>query len=143
MRRAGKWLVFLVCGVILAFASPVLADDDVIGLQANRQVRLGPLVLEPGFYVLRADASFANHSLIVVTNGPATEIYGVVMAKLECSWKMRSDEDLLVFDEKDGQMLKKWVVAEKAIGYWFSSTPVSPAVVARVRARMGVPVASR
>jgi len=143
MRNLGNVLVVCMVGALLGLAVPAFADDDVVGLRAIQQVRIGNLTLEPGNYLVRSISTLSNHRLVVVTDTDGRKLYGVVLANLNCSVRMMSKGTDLIFDEADPTVLRAWVISSKWIGYEFSRSPVPRALEARVQEKFPTMTATR
>ncbi len=143
MKSTGRIFAACLVGALLGFAAPSLADDDLVGLKVGHPVRIGNLTLQPGDYLLRAEASQINHSLVRVTSLDETKFYGYVLAHMDCSWKMRSNVDKFVFDPSNDQVLQTWVVRWKEAGYTFSPAPVSAEMTARAQKKFEARTAAK
>ncbi len=143
MKTHGTWLVLLACGALLATAAgPLLADDSIV-VTAAHPIRIGALALEPGSYVLRSDSSMGTRNVLSVTSADGRTFFGFVLANYDCAPYLRSTTDKVVYDEKDGQTVRMWIVGWREVGYFFTPAPVPPALAARARAKTGALVAAR
>jgi hypothetical protein len=140
MRVPMKWLSLVVFGALVAIPGAPALADDVFVFDAAQQVRIGPLVLEPGTYLIRSSSSMENRNVLTVWSRDEEKFFGYVLA----NYSTRSEklpEHRVVYDEKGGRTIKAWNVAWKGSTYIFSSAPVSTDLASRGKA--GSVVAAR
>ena len=142
MRFLGRWLASLACAALLAIVAPALADD-VVAVTADQPTRIGSLVLEPGSYLLHSDSSMGTRNVLMVTSLDEKKFVGYVFANFDCCRELKAPVDRLELDEAGVRTLRSWTVAWRGAAYYFSPSPVSPAMAARVPARAGTRVATR
>jgi hypothetical protein len=140
MRNPGSWPSLLVCAASLALARAPALADDVVNLDVPQQVRIGPLVLEPGSYVIRSRSAMENRNVLAVWTAGERTFVGFLPATYSTS-KTASPTNEFVCDGKDGRVIRAWNVGRRGTTYSFSSAPESTALAARGNA--GSVVAAR
>lgn len=149
MSTIAKWMVkasfVVLAGLVAAPACLASGADDVASFYVAERLQVGPVSLEPGVYVVRANHSGSSRNVLVVSNLEGTTIRAALLVTPhQVAPQEVRDVSRLLYDPGDGTRpaaLRTFLVANSSFGYDIVSTS-SPERVATGNVKEIVAIAS-
>lgn len=129
MRTTAKGILFgaFAAIIFLAVGTVASAADDFAIITLEKQVRVGPALLDAGVYGFRAVDGQGGKLFVRVTSADETRSFAIVPVLRESvpNSEMVSDHQL-TFDQSEPGRLVRWEVGMKGYAFYFPTHGLEP-----------------